>query len=68
MELEKLVGRPQHGSGLGAGRGTACGPLTTVTKRAILPSGRGVGGGTACGNDELGRGIAKGAGAGNGRG
>lgn len=68
MEWVKPAGTPQYGLGVGAGRGTACGPLTTVTKRAILPSGRGVGGGTACGNDELGRGIAKGAGAGNGRG
>ena len=68
MEWVKPAGTPQHGSVVGAGRGTACGPLTTITKRIPNPSGQGVGGGTACGNDELGRGLAKGAGAGNGRG
>ena len=55
-------------AGIGAGRGTACGPLTTITKRIPNPPGRGVGGGVACGNDELGNGLAKGAGVGNGKG
>ena len=55
-------------AGIGAGRGTACGPLTTTTKRTPNPPGRGVGGGVACGNDELGHGLAKGAGVGNGKG
>ena len=55
-------------AGVGAGRGTACGPMATVTKRAINPSGLGVGGGTACGTYEIGHGTAKGEGVGNGKG
>ena len=55
-------------AGIGAGRGTACGPMTTVIKRAVNPSGQGVGNGTACGAHELGCGDAKGEGVGNGKG
>ena len=46
--------------GVAKGHGTACGPMTTVTKRVVNPSGNGVGGGTACGTYELGHGTAKG--------
>ena len=56
-------------TGIGAGRGTACGAKGKDAGAMIAaPAGRGVGGGVACGNDELGRGLAKGAGVGNGRG
>ena len=78
QETEEEVGKDGRGNaagksyggyaGFGAGRGTACGPMATVIKRIPNPSGRGVGGGVACGNDELGNGLAKGAGTGDGRG
>ena len=78
QEMEGGVGKDGRGSaagksygghaGIGAGRGTACGPLTTITKRIPNPSGLGVGGGTACGTYEIGHGTAKGEGVGNGRG
>ena len=59
----------ETGVATGKGHGTACGAKGKDAGAInAAPAGRGVGGGVACGNDELGNGLAKGAGTGNGKG